>query len=349
MALIVILALAAASCSAASDVDSSAGNDAELAAAPVTAVDATTPVGEVVLGPAVSGNVNDGINLPTTSVPQTPSLPTLPPPPDPVTVIAAGNLGGCTAHSAEVIEAIAADEGTILAAGDLSADGTAASLDECFSASLGADLDRLLAVPGDRDLAADGRAAFYDVVAQSATETQFGEGWFVATLGAWQVIGLNSECDLVGGCGVGSTQYQWLDATLREQPADCRLAVFHDVRFTSELGHEDADELGAIVGRLDGAGTDVIVTGSSTGYERLGPVRPSGQPADAEQTGIMHFNIGGGSNAHIDPEPQPGSAVIESDTNGYVRFVLGPEGYTWEFVAVSADGADAVDSGSATC
>lgn len=302
---------------------------------------------EAPLGPTVGGSVNEGIERPAVSLPEAPSMPTLPPPPDPVTVIASGNLGSCSQHTLEVLEAMVTDAGTILAAGDLSHDGTAASLAECFRAPLGDNLDRLIAVPGDRDLTGDG-AAFYELAAQSVTETQPDEGWFVTTIGAWQIIGLNSECDRVGGCDVESAQYQWLDATLREQPAECRLAFFHDARFTSEHRKPNANDMGALVGRLQGAGTDVIITGSPNGYERVGPVRPSGKPPEADETGMMHFNIGGRGYAWVGVDIEPASAAIVSQASGYVRFVLSPDGYTWEFVDVSADG-DATDSGSLTC
>lgn len=314
--------------------------------------------GEIALGPTVATSDERLDPEPTPTTPTTlrssttaPALPTLPPttlPPEPVTVLAAGNLGGCDSHSAAVLAAIAERTEPVVAAGDLSADGTEASLQDCFAGPFG-DLDRLIAVPGDRDLAADEGAAFYELIDQTSVETTAGEGWFVATIGDWQLIGLNSRCDDVGGCDPESPQFQWLDETLLEQPAECRIAVFHDARFTSTLDEDDTGALGALIGRLDGAGTDVILTGSVGNYERLGPIRPNGRPPGDERPGIMHFNVGSIAGAGFEEVRQPGSAHREGDVAGFLSLELASDGYTWEFVGVSNEEPLVFDSGSGRC
>jgi len=134
---------------------------------------------EVAAGPTVLAEAQDNpdtepmvISPTTTPTPTLPPLPTLPPPlppPDPVTVLAIGNLGHCTDHTREIAAAVAADSGTIFAVGDLSLDGSQASIDECLPESLGPELDRIYAVPGDQDLVTDNGAAFYDLVANTPT------------------------------------------------------------------------------------------------------------------------------------------------------------------------------------
>lgn len=298
--------------------------------------------GESALGPTIT--VPGITTMPT--APPIPPIPPPPPPPEPVTVLAVGNLGGCNAHSTQVVEAIAADRGLIFSAGDLLIDPAAAG--DCSLTSIEAQLDRLYTVPGDRDLAGDQATVFYDLTARTPTSTNAGEGWFVTMLGGWQIIGLNSRCDEAGGCGVDSAQYQWLDALLREQPAECRAVIWHDARFTSTRNQTEASFMGAILGRLDGAGTDVVITGSPSNYERLGPVRPSGQLAVDGAPGTMHFNIGGGSGAGFNEELRPGTQLRQDVANGYVRFVFSAASYTWEFVATS-DGNTEPDIGSGTC
>lgn len=263
-----------------------------------------------------------------------------------MTVLAVGNSGQCTNGSTSVNEAMVADTGLIFAAGDLSTNGSQSSIDECFLDTFGNDLDRVYAVPGSQDLLTDGGAAFYDLVSQTPTGSSAGDGWFVTTLGGWQVIGLNSRCDDVG-CDASSAQFQWLVEVLQEQPAECRAVFWHDARFSSGFSTIDAKAMGPMVARLSSAGTDVIITGSPRSYERLGPSKPNGELAVGDEDGIMHFNVGGGSAVGFDWAPHVSSQVREV-ANGYTRFVFGPDGYTWEFVATSEANAES-DSGSGTC
>lgn len=316
-------------------------------------------VEEVPLGPTVLVAPDDvvegeapGVTIaPLPTLPPTVPLPTLPPtvpPPEPVTYLAAGNLGRCDDNSTEVAEAIAADEGLILALGDLSVDGSQTSIDECLLPALGAALDRVYAVPGDRDVTTDAGAAFYDLTQQTPTGSTAGKGWFVTSQGGWQIIGLNSRCDEIGGCDVDSEQYQWLDALLRDEPAECRAVVWHDARFSSTRNERDAAAMGALMGRIDGAGADVLITGSPGNYERLGPLRPGGAVAAEDQSGIMHFNIGSDVGAGFEDPPFGGSQMRQDAANGYVRFIFEPGGYSWEFVATT-EGDSEPDIGSGIC
>lgn len=262
--------------------------------------------------------------------------------------MAVGNLGGCDPGSIEVATAVAADSGLIVAAGDLSTDGSQATIDGCFLTYLETELDRMYVVPGDRDLVTDNGAAFYDLVARTPTGSAPGEGWFVVSLGGWQIIGLNSQCDAIGGCEPDSEQFEWLNSVLRGGSAECRAVIWHDARFTSTASEDDATSMSAVLARLDGAGADVLITGSPGNYEHLGPLRPGGALAVDGEHGMQHFNIGGGSDAGFDDLLRTGTQVREDDSNGYVRFVFSPGSYTWEFVASSADLSEP-DIGSGTC
>lgn len=311
---------------------------------PVDDAGADTTVADDVLGPTVT----------TIVFPTNPPLPTLPPttaPPPPVGVLAVGNLSDCGGQDREVADLIAAAEGTVLAAGDLTTDGSAAQLDECFLPLYADKLDRFLAVPGNNDLATAAGAPFYEIAARTPTGSTPGKGWFVTTIGAWQVIGLNSQCADVGGCGVGSEQYLWLDDILRNQPSECRAAFWHDARFTSSHKIPAASELGDLYGRLHGAGTDLIISAGPANYERLGPLRPNGDP---DEDGVMNFNVGTGSDATDEfGEPKPGSRSRLSGRAGLLSLMLSADGYTWEFVAtpsaVEEAGSSIGDAGSGTC
>lgn len=352
MSLLVVFALLAAACS----------DPADLATAPRVG---SEPPGDVAAD-RDDGDVdgNDGAVAdddvaplgPTTSTtverPTLPPLPTPVPPPDPVTVLAVGNLSECGQRDTEVAALVRETEGVILSAGDLAPRGTEEFLDDCFLPLYEDDLERMITVPGNHDLATDDGAAFYAIAARTATESDDGKGWFVTTAGGWQIIGLNSRCADVGGCDVGSEQYRWLDEVLRDQPAECRLAVWHDPRFTSASGVRDATDMGPIYGRLHGAGTDIVISGGPANYERLGPLKPNGEPADV---GIVNFNvgIGGAGLTGFGDEPRPGSEVRLTGVDGVLSLELGPEGYDWELLAtpesLDRSGIDVNESGSGTC
>lgn len=294
----------------------------------------------------------------TAGTPTLPPLPTPPPlptttttePPAPVTVAVVGNLSDCESRSREVAPLVDQAD-VVLAAGDLTLGGTKASLDECFLPLYGDRLATLYAVPGNEDFAVANGGPFFDLVASSPTESARGKGWFAATIGAWQVIGLNSRCADIGGCNVGSEQYQWLEELLTSEPAECRIAIWHDARFTSAAEVEDAGTMGPIYGRLDGAGADILLTGSPALYERLGPLRPSGDPDDE---GMMNFNVGtGGVGAADFDDPRPGSRFRSAGIDGVLFLELSADGYDWEFMgtpeSVERAGRSADDSGSGTC
>ncbi len=313
---------------------------------------------EEALGPTVIEGDEPGSTprqpLTTPALPTNPPLPTLPPtatPPPPATVIAVGSLSDCAGRGREVADLVASTEGTVIAVGDLTSDGSTAKVEECFLPLYGDELDRMFAVPGNNDLAIDAGGPFYDLVARTPTDSTAGKGWFVTSIGAWQIIGLNSRCADVGGCSEGSEQYQWLDNLLRERPAECRAVFWHDARFTSSAEIEPAADLGPMYGRLHAAGADVIVSAGPANYERMGPLQPNGDP---NEEGVMNFNVGtGGADSDQFGEGRPGSRYRSSEHVGVLELVLSANSYTWEFVAtpgaVERAGSSVDDAGSGTC
>ena len=347
-AAIIVVAIFAVLAAACSDPSRLAANDSGPATSDNAVVeDMLDGDGGKVLGPTITS--------PSSSTrPTTPPLPpptTAPPPPDPVTVVAVGNLSDCGQRDGEVAALIDETEPIILSTGDISPDGSEQYLTECFLPLYGDDLDRFYTVAGNRDLATDNGDAFYDIVAQTPTGSDEGKGWFVTTIGAWQVIGLNSRCADIGGCDVGSEQYQWLDDVLREQPSECRLAIWHDPRFNSAANVNDDRDVGPLYGRLDGAGTDLLLTGGPANYERLGPLRPNGDPVD---DGMLSINVGtGGYPVTPFSDVQPGTQARLFRWDGVLSLVLSADGYDFEFVAtpesVARVGSSPDEAGSGTC
>ncbi len=54
-----------------------------------------------------------------------------------------------------------------------------------------------------------------------------GLGYYSYNLGSWHIVGLNSNCDVIG-CGKNSYQVQWLRQDLRTRPcAPCCTGTTH--------------------------------------------------------------------------------------------------------------------------
>lgn len=264
----------------------------------------------------------------------------------PETLIAIADTGDCREPAEKVAQAISEAEGTIIIAGDLAyPNGSTEDFQNCFDPLFKSELDRLHAVPGDNEYKTGSADAFWDSLGDSAGNK--GEGWLSFDLGAWQIIGLNSECPKVGGCDAESDQYKWLQAELDKSDKECKLAFWHMPRFTSSPNYKGFPRLAAMYDLLDQAGTDVLIVGNSHHYERFTQLDSQGNP-DAD--GIRNFTagIGGAPLGQGFSEPLPGSEVRNTETMGYLQFELSQDEYKWEFVKVGTKG-DLVDSGSDKC
>lgn len=262
------------------------------------------------------------------------------------TVLAVADLADCRGPDAEVADLVRSLDGTIVMPGDLAnREGSRQQFDDCFLPLYGSELDRIYTTPGDNDYNTPGAAPYFEVTADRPGEA--GKGWYVIEIGSWQLISLNSNCDQVGGCRVGSEQYQWLDDVLQQQSFECRIVMWHEPRFTSAANYSGIPRLGDFYGRLDGAGADILLVGHSHHYERLGPLAPDGSP---DPEGIMNFTLGIGGSFFTDfGDPLPGSRVMSNEHRGLVRFTLGDGGYDWEFINVDSNRTALVDRGSADC
>ena len=106
------------------------------------------------------------------------------------------------------------------------------------------------------------------------------EGWYSYDLGPWHVVALNSECVEVGGCGVGSPMYQWLQADLAAAGTPCIAAYWHHAPRSSESGLRRGRPIsirwsGLMVGR----GVDVLLAGHAHDYERFARLDANGDPS----------------------------------------------------------------------
>ena len=169
-------------------------------------------------------------------------------------------------------------------------------------------------------------------------------GWYSWDLGAWHLIALNSNCEIVA-CGWGSRQNRWLRAELHRNRDRCTLAYFHHPRFSS--GHFESP------GRTQGfwralyrGGADVVLNGHDHLYERFGPQRPAGQLD--RRRGVTQFTVGTGGYFLFGIDSlAPHSRFLSNGEFGILAMSLGDGGYGWQFLTLP--GNQAVDAGTGKC
>ncbi len=194
----------------------------------------------------------------------------------------------------------------------------------CYHDTWGVALERTHPALGGHDYMTEGAAGYFgyfgDVLAPYApTATDPTMGWYAYDLGQWRVIVLNSICDRIGGCDGGSPQVAWLRAELAAHPATCSLAVIHNPRFSSGR-KENEPRVGPLWEELDAAGVEMVLSGDNHAYERLAPMRPSGDVDPASRHPPVR-----GRNGRPEPLQVLGGRDPPEHGDGRRRYVRGPE------------------------
>ncbi len=251
------------------------------------------------------------------------------------TLLAVGDVASCDSPEDERVAALVARmPGTIALLGDIVYEnGTVDEFARCFMPAWGPLLPRIRAALGNHEYA-NGKS---DASAARAILRLPSDAWYSYNLGAWHVVVLDSNCAAVGGCHVGSRQWQWLGGDLRRsRAARCTLAYWHHPRFSS--GDHGSDVAYApFWALLASARADVVLAGHDHGYERFAPV-----------AGIRSFVVGtGGRSLRGFKEIRRESVAWQSSSYGVLRLTLHPRGYSWRFL--TASGPAFADSGSGTC
>lgn len=260
-------------------------------------------------------------------------------------LVGAGDIADC-GRSEDEATALLLDgiEGTVIALGDnVYPAGSDATYAQCYAPSWGRHLERTRPAIGNHDTQDDGGDAYFRYFGARAGAP--GEGWYSYEAGAWHVIVLNSNCDLVGGCGLGSPQHDWLTADLALSDATCTLAYWHHPRFSSGP-HGDDPSVAPLWQALYDADADLILVAHDHIYERFAPQDPNGQ-ADAAR-GIRQITAGTGGKDLYAFEHQPASSELAmNDRFGVLELALTDGAYAWRFIA--APDASVIDSGAAAC
>jgi acid phosphatase type 7 len=201
-------------------------------------------------------------------------------------------------------------------------------------------------VPGNHEYAdpAGGAAGYFNYFAGLAGNP--GQGWYSYDVAGWHLIALNSECQFIGGCGVGSPQELWLREDLAAHPTACTLAYWHRPLFSG--GHEgERTSMRPIWRDLYQAGAEVVLGGHNHDYERFLPQTPDRAPDPSG--GIQEIVAGTGGKSHIQLVGQPANTAVQNaDTFGVLRLVLRPLGWDWQFVPAPGGGGF-TDGGSGAC
>lgn len=240
--------------------------------------------------------------------------------------------------------AVAGHYDAVLPLGDVQyEDGSFANFQASYDPSWGRVKSVTRPVPGNHEYVTPNGAGYYQYFGAAAGDPA--KGWYSFDLGSWHLIVLNSNCALIGGCGPGSAQEQWLRADLAANPGVCTLAAWHHPRFSSGP-HGDDPQTQPLWQALQEAHADVILTGHDHIYERFAPQGPTGL-ADPVN-GLRSFVVGTGGKILYSTVPAHANReAVQSTDFGLLELNLRRTGYDWRFVGVP--GGTFADAGSGVC
>ena len=152
---------------------------------------------------------------------------------------------------------------------------------------------------------------------------------------------------MLGGCGSGSPQAQWLGADPAQQgAASCTLAIGHHLRWASGSVNGDNPELQTFWRLMLDAGVDLYLAGHNHNMQRYLPLDADGRP---DPGGLRQIIVGTGGRDISGLTPSGLDPEVEAFANtfGVLRLVLAAGTYEWSFI--SEPGDPQTDSGSAAC
>jgi hypothetical protein len=232
------------------------------------------------------------------------------------------------------------DPTAVLALGDVQYEaGELADFQAAYDRSWGAFKARTHPVVGNHEyLGGDGAAGYFDYFGAAAGPR--GLGYHSFEVGPWHVVALNSSCSMVpgGGCGYGSAQWSWLKQDLAAHPTRCTLAYFHAPYRASTAVHGGAPELAHLWAQLVAGGVDLVLNGHNHLYERLKPMRTTG---NVDLTGAPWTIVAGTGGRSIHPvnRVHP-SSVNRVRKYGVYRLIMYPDRWVGAFKAVDGKSYD---------
>jgi hypothetical protein len=179
---------------------------------------------------------------------------------------------------------------------------------------------------------------------------------YVIDLGAWRVIAMSSGLWRYDPAAATAAT-TWLDTALTaaDTAGDHVVVMWHEPYWTSTTAEHPTTESDAEYPWMHALATHhvhLLLNGHQHGYERFypqDPLTPGSGAADSvrdDADGIQSITVGtGGIGFYPFTTTAPNSAVHQSDTYGWEKLVLHPDGtYDWRFIRTS--GGTFTDSGS---
>ncbi len=186
-------------------------------------------------------------------------------------------------------------------------------------------------------------AGYFDYFGEVAGDRQ--KGYYSYDQGDWHFVALNSNCEYIGGCEIGSAQQQWLAQDLAANKKTCTLAYAHHPRYSSGA-HGNNDAMTDLWQTLYDGNADVMLSGHDHIYERFAPQNAQGELDQSR--GIRQFVIGtGGKSLYPLRKMRPHSEVSAVGVYGVLKMELNPQGYSWQYLAANTD--EFQDQGKYSC
>ncbi len=221
--------------------------------------------------------------------------------------------------------------------------GTVTEYRECYGPTWGRFKDRTFPVIGNHDARTDRGRPYHDFFGPRAGA--WGQSFVAVDLGAWRIIGLNSNCDQVD-CSAEGDQARFLTAELEAREgkgADlatrtaCTAVLWHAPIFSSGP-HGDAVSMQALWRIVATHDVEMVLSGHDHIYERFAPADVSGK---SSANGVLTVVAGtGGADPYPLQETRPGSIIHFTGKPGVLALDLRPDGYQGRFAAVTGETLD---------
>lgn len=169
------------------------------------------------------------------------------------------------------------------------------------------------------------------------------KGYYSFNIGGWNLIALNSNCDAVGGCQLGSVQTQWLRQQLRNSAGPCSLVYFHHPLFSS--GDYHTVSMRSFWQVMYEESADVVLNGHEHFYERFAPQDPDGNTDPSR--GLRQFTVGTGGKGFTEIRRVERNSEVRVRQFGVLELELRTASYGWRFLP--EQGAPIPDSGTGVC
>ena len=260
----------------------------------------------------------------------------------PVEVYAAGDIADCRRVSASEsaaarTAALIPPDATVLMLGDSAyRHATAEALATCYEPTWGIHRPNTLAVAGNHDRPGGSTVEFQAYFAEGTAA----QGYFARRLGAWLVIGLESDRSFAAA----DAQLAWLETTLEQnRDARCTLAMWHAPLYSSGWHRGGGEHMRPYWALLDRFDAEIVLNGHEHFYEAFDPRDAAGRSVT---DGIREFVVGTGGVRLFGFWRPPYESRARIRRHGVLHLTLGEGGYEWEFLDV--DGGRA-DPGAARC